>query len=91
MPAAIVHTINVLRVAKCRPADGVCQRGLLARYRYKMDVIGHKTICKNLEAIFVGLLLEQPKKDTAVVIDKENILTIIPSLRDMMGAILAPL
>jgi hypothetical protein len=52
-----------------------------------MNVIGHKTICKNLESIFVGLLFEQFKKNAAVVIDKENILTIIPSLRDMMGAL----
>jgi len=52
-----------------------------------MNVIGHKTVCNDLKSILVGLFFEQLKKNMAVVIDKENILTIIPSLCNMMGAI----
>jgi hypothetical protein len=87
MPAAPVHTIDILRVAKGRPADGSRQRFLLVRYRDKMNVIGHKTICKNLQFILIALLFKQLKKDIAVVIDKENVLAIIAPLSDMMRAI----
>jgi len=87
MPAASVHTIDILRVAKGRPANGIRQRGLLVRYCDKMNVVGHKTICKNLHSILIALLFEQLKKYIAVVIDKENILAIIAPLSDMMRTI----
>jgi hypothetical protein len=51
-----------------------------------MDVIAHKTISEDIQPVFHRLLSEQLQIHTPIVIDEEDILAIISTLRDMMSA-----
>ena len=85
MSAALVKPIDVLRVAKVRSAYGLGQRIFGLWYGDDMNVIAHETIADDIQAVFRGLLGEQFKIYMPIIIYKENILTIIPSLGDMMS------
>ena len=81
MAAALVHSIDILRIAKMGPAYGVGQRIVFTRYRDKMNVIRHKTIRSCLKGIFVALLFEKLQIYTPVIINKEDVLLVVAPLR----------
>jgi len=85
VPAAPAKTVDVLRVAKMRPADGPRQRILLVRNCHYMHVIAHQTIADYLQAIFLRLVFQEFQIHPPVVIGKEYILAIITPLSNMMG------
>jgi hypothetical protein len=80
-----MKTIDVLRITKVRPADGLGQSVLCVRDRDQVNVIAHQAITHHFQALFVHLLFQQLQINAAVVIHKEHILAVVAALRDMMG------
>ncbi len=83
MSAALVKAVDILRVAKVRPAYGFGKRIPGPRYRDDVDVIAHKAIADDVQPVLTGLIREQLQIHIPIIIDKENVLTVIPPLRDM--------
>ena len=80
-----MKTVDILRVAKVRPADGLCQRILLVRDSDDMDMIAHQAIAGQLQRVFVRLLFQKLQIHPAIIIHEEQIPAVVPALRDMMG------
>ena len=85
MAAPFVKAVDVLRVAKLRPAYCRRKRVFGPRYRHNMNVIAHQTITHDTQPLLVSLLFEQLQIHMAIVIDKEHVLPIITTLGDMMS------
>jgi hypothetical protein len=86
MAAAPVEAVDILRVAKVGPADGLGQRLLLVGNRHQMNVVGHQAVGEDLQAVLLGLLLQKLQVHPPVVIHKEHVLAVVPALCDMMRA-----
>ena len=54
-------------------------------HRNQMNVIAHQAISKNPCTVTPALLGENAEVGPAIVVDEENILSIVPALREMMG------
>jgi hypothetical protein len=83
--AAVVEAIDVLGVAKVRPADGLGQRIFSVGDRNEMNVIAHQAMAAQRETILVGLLFEQRQIDPPVVIHEKHLLAVVPTLGDMVS------
>ncbi len=57
-----------------------CPRILQSRRPHEMDVVGHQAIAKYVEAEALAVLAEKFALRTAVVINEENILTVVAAL-----------
>ena len=80
----MVHAIDVLCVSKMRPPDGFRQRIVSQRRGDDVDVVRHQAVAQHLEAEPLGVFAKQFEVDTAIVVDEENILAVIPSLHDVV-------
>ena len=81
--------------ATARKADRACapsepnptglRQGLLhLGHRDDMDVVGHEAIAVNTEAVAQRMLPQKTEIDPPVVVHKENVLLVIPTLGDMV-------
>jgi len=85
MPAALVKSVDVLRVTEVRSPQGLGQRILGLRYRDNVHVIAQKTVTDDIQPALLGLLPEHLQIYTPIIINKEHILAIISPLGDMMS------
>ena len=83
--AAPMKAIDILRISKVSSAYGLGKRVLGPRYPDNLNVIGHETITDDFQAVLAGLLGEQLQIHAPIIIYKEDVLTIIPALGDMMS------
>jgi hypothetical protein len=84
--ATFVDAVDVLAVAKVGPPDRLGQRLLRVRDRHQVHVVGHQAVAQDLQAALARLLRQQSQVDVAVLIHEEHILTVVPALRDVVGA-----
>ena len=82
-PAA--KAVDILRIAKVCSADGFCQRILLVWDRDDMDMIAHQAVANKLQRVLVRMSFQKLQIHPSIIIDEENILTVVTALRDMMG------
>ncbi len=66
-----------------RSPHGLGKRIIGPRYPGNVNVIAHQTIADDVQAVFAGLIGEQLQIYKPIIIDEENVLTIISSLGDM--------
>lgn len=85
MSGAFMEAVDVLGVSKVRSADGFGEGIVVAGDGDYMDMVCHEAPGEELEAVFVGLVFEIVKIDTAVVIDEEHVLAIVAPLGYVMG------
>ena len=86
MPAAPVQPVDVLRVQKMGPAEGLCKRRLVFGHPHHMNMIGHQAVAVNPESKAQRLSVQQFEIDMPVIIDKKHVRFIVAPLRDMMGS-----
>jgi len=67
-----------------RPANGFGQRIFATWDRHEMHVISHQTVSEDLQAVDRRLILQQRQIRPAIVVNEENILAIIATLRYVM-------
>ena len=82
---AAMEAVDVLRITKVRPADGLGERVFLMRRGEDMDMITHQAIAEQFEPVLVRLLFEELQIHPPIIIDEEDILAVVASLGDMMG------
>ncbi len=80
-----MHAVDVLRIVKVRPAHRLRQRVRPLWRADNVNVVCHQAIAMNCKAIGLALLIENGQVHPAVVVNKENVLTVIATLRDMVG------
>jgi hypothetical protein len=80
-----METVDILRVPKAGPADGLGERLLRVWDRHQMDMVGHQAVSQDLQAVLLGLLLQQLQIHLPVLVREEHVLAVIPALCDMMG------
>ncbi len=79
-----MKAVDVLRVEKVRPSDGIGQGVFIPRYRDDVDVIGHQAIALDRKAEPIGLRLEQFEIEPAVVVGEKDVLTVVAALCDVV-------
>jgi hypothetical protein len=85
MAAAPVETIDVLRVQLIRAFQSAGQRVRVGRRNDKVDVIGHQTIALYGQIKTARRLGQKRQEGTAVVIDEEDVLTVVAPLGHVVG------
>ncbi len=79
-----MQPIDMLAISEVRSADRLSQRILRGRRPHEMDVVGHQAIAKYVEAEAFAVLPEEFEVRTAVVIDEEDLLTVVAALNHMV-------
>ncbi len=65
-------------------ANGFAKGLFIAGDSYQVNMIGHQAKPENSKPILLRLPFQRFKIDVAIIIDKENILTVIASLDNMV-------
>ena len=86
VPAAGMKAVDVLGVAEVRPPESLGQRLVQAGQDHQVDVVAHQAPGQDLQPIRAAFLGQHAEIGPAVVVDEEDILTVIASLRDVMPA-----
>ena len=79
-----MQPIDILAISEVRSANRLRQRILQSRLPHEMDVVGHQAIAKYVEAEARAVLAEEFEVRTAVVINEENILTVVAALNNVV-------
>ena len=82
--ATTMHAVDVLGVKKMCSSDGFAKSLFIAGDSDQMDVVGHQAKSEDVKAPLLRLPLQHFKIDVLVVIDEENILTVVPPLDNVM-------
>lgn len=76
--------MQVLGVASLSGTQSPSQGIFVGRTDNQVDMIGHDTVAKDSQAMAMGVFPEQGEVDEAVLVGEEDILAIVPPLRNMM-------
>ena len=79
-----MHTVDVLCIAKVSTADGLSKRLCCLGNSDKMNMICHQTITQYIKTMTGRFLIKKFQINTAVVINKKDILLIVAPLSNMM-------
>jgi len=83
--AAIVEAVDELGVEKVCSSNGEVERVLVCGRRDKVDVVGHQAIPQHPDTVLQALLAQEIEISNAVIVDKENVLPVVPALGNVVG------
>ena len=82
MAATAVELVHIARIKVMRSANAFGHRHLIRRRSHDVHMIGHQAGRMNRQAILLGVDLQQTQIATSIIIDAEDVLAIVPPLRD---------
>ena len=85
VPAPAVEPVDILRIDEVGAPDGEVERFFPCRCGDKMDVVGHEAVSQYADPMFAALLAQEVNVGHAVGVYEEHILSVVPTLGDMVG------
>ena len=84
MPAAVVETIENLRVTEVGSSNGFLETVCLFRYGHDVDVVGHKAVANDVQSMSTAFFFQESQVGGSVQVGEEYILLVIAPLSNVM-------